>query len=215
METPGYLDRSSRPRNFGARRYLAHASSRIRSGGNVHGYVSSSRRSNEHYLGYMLFLPLPNVVSFNAQGTCLIEYNRISNGMRLIDNAGTGWLGPLEGVPVTPAASPLSNNACTVNIAGVVPTLSGTDMIISVPVTFNAGGVTAVMGTFIQEQDVNGKWTDFRAIRELDSPGRRLQTRRVCQRRNPSFGFWQFAYGYGNRGTYQRRQQSWGKRIFV
>jgi hypothetical protein len=127
--------------------------------------------ATKHYLGYMLFLPLPNVVSFNAQGTCLIEYNRISNGMRLIDNAGTGWLGPLEGVPVTPSAAPLSNNACTVNIAGVVPTLSGTDMSISVPVTFNPGGVTAVMGTFIQEQDVNGQWTDFRQFGNWSVPG--------------------------------------------
>ena len=119
----------------------------------------------------MLFLPLPNVVSFNAQGTCLIEYNRISNGMRLIDNAGTGWLGPLEGVPVTPAAAPLSNNACTVNVAGVVPTLSGTEMVVSVPVTFNPAGVTAVMGTFIQEEDVNGQWTDFRQFGNWTVPG--------------------------------------------
>jgi hypothetical protein len=119
----------------------------------------------------MLFLPLPNVVSFNAQGTCLIEYNRISNGMRLIDNAGTGWLGPLEGVPVTPSAAPLSNNACTVNVAGVVPTLNGTDMVVSVPVTFNPAGVTAVMGTFIQEEDVNGQWTDFRQFGNWTVPG--------------------------------------------
>ena len=56
---------------------------------------------SKHYLGYILFLPTPNVVSFRAQGSCLIEYNRISNGMRLIDNAGTGWLGPIEGVPVS------------------------------------------------------------------------------------------------------------------
>ena len=117
---------------------------------------------SKHYLGYILFLPTPNVVSFLAQGSCLIEYNRISNGMRLIDNPGTGWLGPLEGVPVAPSTAPLSNNACTVNVAGTSVSLSGTDMIISVPVTFNAAAVTQVVGTFIQENDVNGNWTDFR-----------------------------------------------------
>ena len=125
----------------------------------------------KHYLGYMLFLPLPNVVSFNAQGTCLIEYNRISNGMRLIDNAGTGWLGPLEGVPVTPAAAPLSNSACTVNIAGVVPTLCWNRHDHLCPSHVQSGGVTAVMGTFIQEQDVNGQWTDFRQFGNWTVPG--------------------------------------------
>jgi hypothetical protein len=125
----------------------------------------------KHYHGYMLFLPLPNIVSFNAQGTCLVEYNRISNGMRLIDNAGTGWLGPLVGVPVTPSAAPLANNACTVNIAGTVITFAGNDMIMAVPVTFNAANVTAVMGTFIQGHDVDDKWTDFRQFGNWTVPG--------------------------------------------
>ena len=125
----------------------------------------------KHYLGYILFLPTPNVVSFQAQGSCLIEYNRISNGMRLIDNSGKGWLGPIEGVPVTPSTVPLSNNACTVNVAGTSVTLSGTDMVISVPVTFNAATVTQVLGTFIQEDDVNGNWTDFRQFGNWIVPG--------------------------------------------
>ena len=126
---------------------------------------------SKHYLGYILFLPTPNVVSFRAQGSCLIEYNRISNGMRLIDNAGTGWLGPVEGVPVWPSTPPLSNNACTVNVAGVSVALSGTDMVISVPVTFNTAAVTQVVGTFIQEDDVNGNWTDFRQFGNWIVPG--------------------------------------------
>jgi hypothetical protein len=126
---------------------------------------------SKHYLGYILFLPTPNVVSFRAQGSCLIEYNRISNGMRLIDNAGTGWLGPIEGVPVAPITPPLNNNACTVNVAGVSVALSGTDMVISVPVTFNTAAVTQVVGTFIQEDDVNGNWTDFRQFGNWIVPG--------------------------------------------
>jgi parallel beta-helix repeat protein len=126
---------------------------------------------SKHYLGYILFLPTPNVVSFLAQGSCLIEYNRISNGMRLIDNPGTGWLGPIEGVPVTPSTPPLSNNACTVNVAGTSVALSGTDMVISVPVTFNVAAVTQVVGTFIQEDDVNGNWTDFRQFGNWIVPG--------------------------------------------
>ena len=82
--------------------------------------------------------------------------------MRLINNAGTDWLGRLVGEPVGPGTAPLMNTACTVDVAGTVVTFSGTDMNITVPVTFNPPGVTQVMGTFIQSNDVHGYWTDFR-----------------------------------------------------
>jgi hypothetical protein len=62
------------------------------------------------YLAYILFLPTPNVVSYTAKGTCLIEYNTISNGVRLIDDPGTGWIGPISGVPLGPLAGTLSNS---------------------------------------------------------------------------------------------------------
>jgi hypothetical protein len=67
--------------------------------------------ASKHYLGYTLFLPTPNVVSFDAQGTCLIEYNRISNGMRLINDAGNGWTEPAHGVPVAAGTAPLTRRA--------------------------------------------------------------------------------------------------------
>ena len=62
------------------------------------GTYSHSAGVDSLYLMYMLFLPTPNVVNFVAQGSCLVEYNRISNGMRLIDDAGTGWLGGISGI---------------------------------------------------------------------------------------------------------------------
>jgi hypothetical protein len=126
---------------------------------------------SKHYLGYMLFLPLPNVVSFQAQGSCLVEYNRISNGMRLINDAGNNWIGPPEGVPVAPGTAPLSNNACTVDVANATATLSAGDMVVRIPVTFKPAGVTLVLGTFLQEQDVDGKWTDFRQFGNWVVPG--------------------------------------------
>ena len=126
---------------------------------------------SQHYLGYMLFLPSPNIVWFTALGTCLIEYNRISNGMRLIDNAGTGWIGPPEGVPVHPATPPLSNNMCTVNVAGATISFAGNDMTVTIPVVFKATGLTPVLGTFLQEQDVNGVWTDMRQFGNWVIPG--------------------------------------------
>jgi hypothetical protein len=113
---------------------------------------------NQTYLAYLLILPTPNIVWFTATGSCLIEFNRISNGMRLIDNAGTGWLGGIEGVPVGAGGSVLSNNYCSVNTAQVTRTLVGGDLTVTVPVTFTAA-LTGVMGTFIQSLDVTGTWT--------------------------------------------------------
>jgi hypothetical protein len=125
----------------------------------------------QHYLGYLLFLPTPNIVWFTAQGSCLVEYNRISNGMRLITDSGTAWLGPPQGVPVAPTTPPLSNNTCTVNVAAASASFSGTDMTVRVPITFKAAGLTQVIGTFTQELDVNGQWTDMRQFGNWVIPG--------------------------------------------
>jgi parallel beta-helix repeat protein len=120
-------------------------------------YSHSSGR-NEIYLGYMLFLPTPNVVNYVATGSCLVEYNRISNGMRLIDDAGTGWLGPLTGVPAGAGGGTLSNSYCTLDTTQSGATFSGNSMILSVKVTFKPV-FTGVLGTFLQQLDVNGVWT--------------------------------------------------------
>jgi hypothetical protein len=43
-----------------------------------------SQSSNNHYLGYLLILPTPNVVNYTATGSCLIEYNKYSNGVHAV-----------------------------------------------------------------------------------------------------------------------------------
>ena len=113
---------------------------------------------NKHYLGYLLFLKTPNVVSYTAQGSCLVEYNRFSNGVRLINDAGDNWLGPLSGVPIGPNAGVLTNSQCTVNVANVVATFSGNDMTVSYPITFNSN-FTGTLATFLQGNDVDDKNT--------------------------------------------------------
>jgi hypothetical protein len=114
--------------------------------------------ASELYLGYMLFLPTSNIVQYTATGSCLVEYNRISHGMRLIDDAGTGWLGPLEGVRIGPSAGVLTNRQCTLNISGASASVSGNTMTVTAPITFH-NGVSPVMGTFLQAEDVHGLWT--------------------------------------------------------
>jgi uncharacterized repeat protein (TIGR02543 family) len=114
--------------------------------------------SSELYLGYMLFLPTSNVVQYTAKGSCLIEYNRISNGMRLIDDPGTGWLGPISGVPLSPVAGTLSNSQCSVNLSTAKAVISTDKMTVTVAVTFR-NGASPVMATFLQGVDVKDNWT--------------------------------------------------------
>jgi hypothetical protein len=112
----------------------------------------------KHYLAYLLILPTPNIVQFTAKGSCLIEYNRISNGVRLINNEANNWLGRPEGEPASPAGTTLTNNYCSVNTRNVTASHSGTDMTVTVPVTFN-GTFTGPLTTFLQEDDVDDNWT--------------------------------------------------------
>jgi hypothetical protein len=117
-----------------------------------------SQSSNNHYLGYLLILPTPNIVNYTATGSCLIEYNKYSNGVRLIDNAGTGWFGPPSGEVIKPGAATLTNNQCSVNVANVIANVSGSTMSVTVPVTFFQS-LGPVLGTFLQAQDDKAVWT--------------------------------------------------------
>jgi len=113
---------------------------------------------NKHYLGYLLILPTPNIVWYTAKGSCLIEYNRISNGVRLVNTQGDNWIGRPQGEPAGPGGSVLTSNWCSVDTRNVHASFSGNDMTVTVPVTF-LGTFTGETGTFLQELDVDGNWT--------------------------------------------------------
>jgi hypothetical protein len=117
---------------------------------------------NNFYLAYILFLPTPNIVWYTAKGSCLIEYNRISNGMRLINDPGTDWLGPISGVPLTQGGS-LTNSQCTVNIAQSSVQISPTALMFNVTVAFNPN-LKGFLGVFMQSLDVTGVWTGMNQI---------------------------------------------------
>ena len=139
-------------------------------GGTFTATFTHNGGASQHYLGYILFLPTPNIVWFTAKNSCLIEYNRISNGVRLINDAGDNWLGPISGVPISPTAGVLSNSFCTVNVAGTVGVVSGPTMTVTVPVTFK-NPLTVVMGTFLQSEDVRGNWTGMTQFGNWVLPG--------------------------------------------
>jgi hypothetical protein len=122
------------------------------------GTFSHADGPSQLYLAYILVLPTPNVVNFVAKGSCLIEYNRVSNGVRLIDDVGTGWIGPPEGVRIEPAAAALTNRACSVDVAGVKPDVAGGMLRVTAPITFRSG-LAGVLATFLQAQDMSGQWT--------------------------------------------------------
>lgn len=134
------------------------------------GTFTHTGGATQHYLGYMLFLPTPNVVNYVATGSCLVEYNRISNGMRLIDNAGTGWLGGQSGITLGTSGATLSNNQCTVSVQGATASVIGNTMTVNVTVTFKTA-IGPVLGTFLQALDVNGTWTGMTQIGNWIVPG--------------------------------------------
>jgi hypothetical protein len=115
--------------------------------------------ANSRYLGYLLFLPTPNVVQYTAQGTCLIEYNKISNGIRLINDAGDNWLGPESGEVIRPGAPVLANNICSVDVSKVVINRTADAISETVTVEFSDSVPLGPMGTFLQSFDVFGFYT--------------------------------------------------------
>ena len=112
------------------------------------------------YRLYILFLSTPNVTQFVARGSCLIEYNTFSDGVRLINDAGIGWLGPVAGQPRTgPGSStPLTNSYCSVTPSQVDVTTSGSQMRFTVRPTFT-NSLGFVLGTFIQGLDAQDNWS--------------------------------------------------------
>src|SRR4051812_28741382 len=130
------------------------------------GVFEHSGGPTQHYLGYILLLPTPNVSNYTAKSTCLVEYNRISNGMRLINDAGDNWLGPLIGEIIRPGAANLSNSQCTLNTAATTIGMNGNRMSVTVDVTLKPT-MSGVLGTFLQELDVTGKMDGHDTVRQL------------------------------------------------
>jgi hypothetical protein len=135
------------------------------------GTFSHTGGAQQLYLGYMLFLPTPNVVQFTAQGSCLVEYNRISHGMRLINDPGNGWHGGISGLTVGQAGNVLTNNVCTVDVGASSASVGTTTMTVTAHVTFKAAGVTPRLATFLQAADVTDKWTGMTQQGTLQPPG--------------------------------------------
>jgi hypothetical protein len=121
------------------------------------GTYSHQAGVSQLYLAYILLLPTPNIVQYTAAGSCLVEYNRISHAMRLINEAGDNWLGPVSGVPLGQGGT-LSNSRCTLNIGASGAQVVGSSLVVNANVSLKPS-FSGTLGTFLQAEDVNGVWS--------------------------------------------------------
>jgi lysophospholipase L1-like esterase len=135
---------------------------------------SHTAGADAHYLAYLFFIPVPNVVWFDAAGSCIVEFNRLggafdgNGGFRLINDAGDNWLGPLPGVAAGSSAS-LGNRRCTLDVAKSSGRITGETLSVTAAVRFTEAG-SGQYGTFLQARDVFDRVTDVRQFGGLITP---------------------------------------------
>jgi len=127
--------------------------------GTFTGIFTDPGGAGAHALGYILFLPTPNIVWYTATGSCLVEYNRISDAMRLINDAGTDWLPGTVGIPLSQGGT-LTNSHCTLDVTHSSASINGDIMTVTVKVTFNPA-FTGQLATFLQAFDMAGNFTSM------------------------------------------------------
>jgi YD repeat-containing protein len=75
-----------------------------------------------------------NFNTASAPNSCMLYYARATNQLYFLNDAGTTWSSPVApGAAVT-----LSNSQCSINVAAASVTVSGTNLTLSLPVTFTA-----------------------------------------------------------------------------
>jgi excisionase family DNA binding protein len=93
---------------------------------------------------------------------CMVEFNRSANTLRLLDNTGLSWLGPLT----IGTAGSVSNSQCTLNGGGST-SIAGNNLTVNIPLSF-AFGFSGAKSTFANVVDIvnqksgwvtTGSWT--------------------------------------------------------
>lgn len=112
----------------------------------------------QHYLGYIFVMQTPSPVAFSASKACILEYNRISHTIRMINDAGTGWSEPKAAGTNSGA---VSNSQCTVNAMMVTGTVSGEVMTVRALIELKPA-YTGPHATFLQAFDASGRHSGVR-----------------------------------------------------
>lgn len=71
----------------------------------------------------------------SSAATCMLYYDVQAAGLYLFNDSGTQWLGPAQ----PGSAGSLRNSQCSANMQGVTVNTSGVDLILTLPMTFDAG----------------------------------------------------------------------------
>lgn len=119
----------------------------------------------QHYIGYIFVMQVPSPVAFSAAKACILEYNRISNSIRMINDAGTGWSEPKTAGTM---AGSVSNSQCIVDAASVAASISGEVMTVRAAIALKPD-YTGPGATFLQALDANGRYSGVRQFGNWDS----------------------------------------------
>ena len=120
---------------------------------------------DQHYIGYIFAMPSPSPVAFSAVNSCILEYNRISNSIRMINDAGTGWSEP---VLVGSMTGRVSNSQCRVDSAAVAARISGEIMTVTAEIALKAPHRR--IATFAQALDASGRYSGIRQFGSWSGP---------------------------------------------
>jgi hypothetical protein len=95
----------------------------------------------------------------SSASACLVEYVRASNGLYLLNNAGTGYTGP--STPGT--GTSLSNSQCTLNVGSSSVTPSGNNLVENLNITFNSSfaGTKSNFGYVVTDEGLLSAFTNL------------------------------------------------------
>ena len=104
--------------------------------------------------GYTDIATMQAVISadLNPTNSCYTHYDRALNAVLLLNDAATGWIGPLT----LGASGTIQNNQCIVNGPGSSRSGSGNNLTVNLALTFKAG-YGGVKNIFLSAQDTLGQ----------------------------------------------------------
>lgn len=112
----------------------------------------------QHFIGYIFVMQVPSPVAFSAAKACILEYNRFSHSIRMINDAGTGWSEPKTAGTM---AGVVANSQCIVDAASVAANISGEVMTVRATIALRPG-YTGPGATFLQALDASGRYSGVR-----------------------------------------------------
>jgi hypothetical protein len=118
---------------------------------------SDSAGASDLATAWLWFTPTFSTNSSAFLNTCFMYYQRSSNTLNLLNNAGSAYASGTVG-----GSGSISNGQCSVALGTATRTLSGNNLTLSVPVTFNASfaGAKNIYMDAVSNAGVSSGWPD-------------------------------------------------------